>query len=81
MSKFVNIEVSTTLSTDFFIEVSDEASEEEIKELAKKEVVLPNLYPEVINKILKERMGININGIDTLLKSWNNTEINYKINI
>ena len=39
MSKFVNVTVSTSLSTDFYLEVPDDATEEQIKELAKKEVL------------------------------------------
>ena len=45
MSKFINVTVSTSLSTDFYLEVPDNASEEEIRELAKKEVILPHTYP------------------------------------
>ena len=79
MSKFVNITVSASLSTDFYIEVSDDATEEQIKELAQKEVILPNKYPQVLDNHLKTRMGINITGIDTLLKSWNVDEVEYII--
>ena len=79
MSKFVNITVSASLSTDFYIEVPDDATEEQIKELAQKEVILPNKYPQVLDNHLKTRMCINITGIDTLLKSWNVDEIEYII--
>lgn len=79
MSKFVNVTVSASLSTDFYIEVPDDATEEQIKELAQKEVILPNKYPQVLDNHLKTRMGINITGIDTLLKSWNVDEVEYII--
>ena len=79
MSKFVNITVSASLSTDFYIEVPDDATEEQIKELAQKEVILPNKYQQVLDNHLKTRMGINITGIDTLLKSWNVDEVEYII--
>lgn len=79
MSKYINIIVSTSLSTDFFIEVSDDATEESIKELAKKEVILPHKYPEVLDNFLKSRMGIQIGGLDSMLKSWNIDEIEYII--
>ena len=79
MSKFVNVTVSTSLSTDFYLEVPDDATEEQIKELAQKEVILPNKYPQVLDNHLKTRMGINITGIDTLLKSWNVDEVEYII--
>lgn len=79
MSKYINITVSTSLSTDFFIEVPDDATEESIKELAKKEVILPHKYPEVLDNFLKSRMGIQIGGLDSMLKSWNIDEIEYII--
>jgi chorismate mutase len=79
MSKFINITVSASLSTDFLIEVGDNATEEEILEAAKKEVTLPHMYPEVLDKVLKEQMGITVNGIDSLLRSWNIDEVNYII--
>ena len=60
MSKYINITVSTSLSTDFFIEVPDDATEETIKEIAKKEVILPHKYPDIIDNFLRTRMGIHI---------------------
>ena len=79
MSKYINITVSTSLSTDFFIEVPDEANEVEIRELAEREVILPHTYPSVLDNFLKTRMGINVNGLDSMLKDWNLDEINYII--
>ena len=76
MSKYVNITVSTSLSTDFYLEVPDNATEEQIKELAKKEVILPHTYPQVIDNAIK-RMGIIVTGLDSMLKSWNIDEIEY----
>lgn len=79
MCKYVNVIVSTSLSTDFFIEVPDDATEEQIQELAKNEVILPHTYPNVIDKAIK-RMGIQVKGLDSMLKDWNVDEINYIIN-
>ena len=79
MSTFVNITVSTSLSTDFYIEVSDDATKEQIKELAKKEIILPHTYTTVLDNFLKSRMGINIQGFDSMLKSWNVDELTYII--
>lgn len=78
MSKYVNIKVSANLSTDFYLEVSDNATNEQIQKLAEKEIVLPTNYPNVIDKILKES-GITIRGLDSILKSWNIDEIKYII--
>ena len=79
MSKFVNITVSASLSTDFYIEVSDDASEEEIRALAEKEVILPHTYPEVLNTYLRTRLGIDVRGLDGLLRDWNTDEVEYII--
>ena len=79
MSKYVNITVSTSLSTDFTIEVPDNADEVKIKELAQKEVILPHTYPNYINQFLRSRMGINIQGIDSMLRSWNVDELEFLI--
>lgn len=79
MSKYVNIAVSTSLSTDFTIEVPDNADEVKIKELAQKEVILPHTYPDYINKFLKERFRINVQGIDSMLRSWNVDELEFVI--
>ncbi len=79
MSKYVNVTVSTSLSTDFYLEVPDNASEEQIKELAEKEIVLPHTYPKVLDNFLKTRMCINIQGIDSMLKDWNVDDIAYII--
>lgn len=79
MSKFVNITVSTSLSTDFYLEVPDDATEEQIRELAKKEVILPHTYPEVLDEYLRTRLGIEVKGLDGLLRDWNIDEVEYII--
>lgn len=79
MSKFVNIKVTANVTTQFYLEVSDNISDKEIKELAEKEVILPSDYPIYIDNILKTRMGININGIDSMLKNWKTDKIEYII--
>lgn len=79
MSKFVNVTVSTSLSTDFYLEVPDDATEEQIRELAEKQVILPHTYPTVLDNFLKTRMGIKVQGLDSMLKSWNIDEVEYII--
>ena len=79
MSKYVNIKVETILTNDFYLEVDDSASKEEIEKLAIKEVKLPHMYPNIIDNFLKQR-GINIQGIDSMLKDWNIKETKYIIN-
>lgn len=79
MSKFVNVTVSTSLSTDFYLEVPDDATEEQIQELAEKEIVLPHTYPRYIDAILKLKFGIKVPGIDSMLKDWNIDELTYII--
>ena len=79
MSKYVNIKVETILTNDFYLQVDDSASKEEIEKLAIKEVKLPHTYPNIIDNFLKQR-GINIQGIDSMLKDWNIKETKYIIN-
>ena len=78
MSKYVNIIVSASLSTDFYIEVPDDATDEQIKEFAEKEVTLPHKYPQVIDQAIK-KMGIQVRGLDSMLKDWNIDELEYII--
>lgn len=79
MSKYVNITVSANLSTDFIIEVPDDADKVKIEELAQKEVILPHNYPTVLDHFLKTRMGIQVKGIDSMLRSWIVNELKYII--
>ena len=79
MSKLVNIVVSASISTDFYLEVEDNATEDQIKELAKKEIILPHTYPEYIDNFLKTKLGIKVGNLDTMLKSWNIDETEYII--
>lgn len=78
MSKWINITVSTSLSTDFLIEVADDATEEQIREQAEKEVILPHNYHKVVDLQLK-RTGIIVHGIDSMLKDWHVDELTYII--
>ena len=79
MSKFVNVTVSTSLSTDFYLEVLDDSTEKQIRELAEKQVILPHTYPTILDNFLKTRMGIKVQGLDSMLKSWNVDEVEYII--
>lgn len=78
MSKYVNIKVSANISTDFYLEVADNATEEQIIELAQKQVILPCDYHKVVDSQLR-RMGIMVRGIDSMLKSWNIDKIDYYV--
>ena len=79
MSKFVHIDVNIRLSTDFELEVPDEADEAKVRELAEKEVILPHNYPQYLNENILPRMGIRVHGIDSMLRSWILDELNYLI--
>lgn len=79
MSKLVNIAVSASISTDFYLEVEDNATEDQIKELAKKEIILPHTYPQYIDNFLKTKLGIRVGNLDTMLKSWDIDETEYII--
>lgn len=81
MSKFINVTVSASLSTDFYIEVPDNYTKEQIEEYAKTQVALPHEYPKVIDSYLKAVAGIEIRGIDSMLKNWNVDEVEYIVDI
>lgn len=78
MSRYVNIIASTHLSTDFYLEVPENASEEEIRQLAEKEVILPHNYHKVVDQMLR-RMGIVVKGIDSMLRAWELDNLEYII--
>lgn len=78
-TKYVNVTVSTSISTDFILEVPVNTTEEQIKEMAKKEIVLPIDYPKTLDNFLKTKMGITVQGMDSMLRSWNVDEIKYVI--
>lgn len=79
MSKYINVKVSASVSTDFIIEVSDDTPSEKFQELAEKEVKLPHKYPSIIDEFLRTRMGIHVHGIDSMLKAWDLEDIKYII--
>lgn len=79
MSNYINVKVSACISTDFIIEVPDTTPEEKYQELAEKEVKLPHQYPSILNEFLKTRMGIHVNGLDSMLKAWDLDDIKYII--
>lgn len=77
MSKYVNIIASTNLSTEFYLEVSEGLSDEEIRELAKNKLAYPQDYPRIVDNMLK-KLGISIGALDSLMRAWdmNSIEIN-----
>lgn len=79
MPKNVNIKITTTLSTDFYIEVPDDISEEDIKKSAAEQTVFPHNFPQYIINLLKTRMGLNISGIDSMFNAWELDNVQYMI--
>lgn len=78
MNKFVRITVSASLSTDFYLEVPEDATEVDIRRLAEQEVTLPHHYPDVVDKAL-QKIGIKVDGLDSMLRDWNIDETEYLI--
>ena len=70
MHKFVKVTVSASLSTDFYIEVSEDADEVAIREAAAKEVIIPTDYPKFVTNLLKTNFNINV-PLDSIAASWN----------
>lgn len=79
MSKYLNVKVKATLYTDFYIEVSDDATPENILDLAQRETILPHNYPHVLDDYLKRNFNIHVKGLDSMLKAWDIDDIEYKV--
>lgn len=78
-SKYIKVKVSATISTDFYLEVQEDTSKDDIIELAKKEVtIIPSKYPEYVNSILA-KAGINLGNQDGMIKDWSTDNIEYTI--
>ena len=69
MNKLVKVAVSASLSTDFYIEVPEEATKDEIKEVASKEIIIPTDYPKYLHSFLEQHFNINV-PLDSLVNSW-----------
>ena len=67
MSKLVGIKAVVTMSRTLYIEVPDEATEEEIQDRASKEIMLPHNALYTADSTLR-RAGIRIDKLD--LKDW-----------
>lgn len=67
MTKLVGIKATVTMSRTLYIEVPEEATEEEIQDRASKEIMLPHNALYTADSALR-RAGIKINGLD--LKDW-----------
>lgn len=67
MSKLVGIKAVVTMSRTLYIEVPDEATEEEIQDRASKEIMLPHNALYAADNALR-RAGIRIDKLD--LKDW-----------
>lgn len=67
MSKLVGIKAIVTMSRTLYIEVPDEATEEEIQDKASKEIMLPHNSLYAADNALR-RAGIRIDKLD--LKDW-----------
>lgn len=67
MGKVVGIKAIVTMSRTLYIEVPDEATEEEIQDKASKEIMLPHNALYTADSALR-RAGIRIDKLD--LKDW-----------
>lgn len=67
MDKLVGIKAVVTMSRTLYIEVPDEATEEEIQDRASKEIMLPHNALYMVDNALR-RMNVKIDKLD--LKDW-----------
>ena len=75
MDKLVGIKAVVTMSRTLYIEVPDEATEEEIQDRASKEIMLPHNALYMVDNALR-RMNVKIDKLD--LKDWEVTEYDIK---
>lgn len=76
MSKFIGVSATVMMDRLLYIEVPEKASDKEILEKAKEEILLPHDALDKIDTTLKQS-GIRFSGID--LKDWNLTDVEYLI--
>lgn len=74
--KVVGIKTNVLLTRTLYIEVEDNITEEQIKEVAQKEIILPVNALYTASNLLK-KVGINQTGLD--LKDWDVKNIEYNI--
>lgn len=74
--KVVGIKTDVLLTRTLYIEVEDNITEEQIKEIAQKEITLPVNALYTASNLLK-KVGINQTGLD--LKDWDVKNIEYNI--
>lgn len=67
MAKLVGIKAIVTMSRTLYIEVPDEVTEEEVRDKASKEIILPHNALYLADNTLR-RAGIKIDKLD--LKDW-----------
>lgn len=71
---FKEVTVSISMSKGVMIEVPEDATNEELIEKAKKEIVLPHQSMDVAKQVLKQ-LGIRVHGIE--LEDWYVDELEY----
>lgn len=70
------IKTKITMERTLYIDLPDDASEEEVLAAANKEIILPTEALYSVSHALKN-LHVNIPNID--LKDWNTTDIKYEI--
>lgn len=76
MSKLVGIKAVVTMSRTLYIEVPDEATEEEIQDRASKEIMLPHNALHIASNLLN-KVGARVDKLD--LKDWEVNDYNISI--
>ena len=75
MSKSVGIKATVTMSRTLYIEVPDEATEEDIMKKAGEEIIPPHNALYIADNALR-RMNVKVDKLD--LKDWEVTKYNIK---
>lgn len=72
---FVEVSVSITMSTSFYVETKESDTKETIIERAKKDLITPDKITPYYKGLL-QRLGIMVQGLPQL-KDWNVDELEY----
>lgn len=68
------VTVSVSMSKSIMVEIPEDASDEELLDKAKREVMLPSAVMEACRNVFKQ-LGIKVNGID--FKDWYTDDVEF----
>ena len=68
------VTVSVSMSKSFMVEIPEDASDEELLDKAKREVMLPSAVMDACRNVFRQ-LGVKVNGID--FNDWCTDEVEF----